>query len=73
MQPRTDRLDSITDRSSDMFADLESIGSELEVVIDKCKNRCKGPDDTPDGDITELSDHFRIVGFWSVTFLHSTH
>lgn len=61
VEPGANSLDAISNRSADMLADLERIHSQLNVVIDKSEYRCEGPDDTPDGNVAELSDHFRII------------
>lgn len=44
-----------------MGCNLGSIRSQLQPVIDQSEQGGERPDDRPDGDVTELSDHFGVV------------
>lgn len=44
-----------------MITNLDRIAPQLDIIVDEGKHRRQRPNDGPDGDVSELSDHFRVV------------
>lgn len=46
-----------------MTTNLESVGSQLDVVVDESEDWRQRPHNAPHGDITELGDHLCVIGW----------
>jgi hypothetical protein len=61
IEPTSDSLHSVPDRTPDVLRHLECISADLKIVVQEGKDGRERPDARPDYDVAELSDHFCIV------------
>ena len=63
IEPTSNSLYSVPDRTPNVLCHLERIPADLEIVVEEGKDGRERPDAGPDHDVAELRDHLRIVRY----------